>query len=287
MRTSYIRSTETSRTYQSAIALLFGFLPTFKLSNIDIVLTSKENKKFCDSRKSGLSCRCPSIAALTEIAQKKYFEGTRNITLDAEARDELAKKYKLDGIANSMPIFDTILGSICRGGGLPCPYPTRCLTWDLMNKLMTVNEAENNLRESIPENVQKQVLNAHPLLREIINRMQNVSNRVELTKFVLYSGHDETLKPMLTTLGINDGVWPPYATRLIFELYKDRSPGRQDYFVRVVYNGVDYTKYVRFCLPDTLKRGMCPLSSFVQYANQVTPGLNGLMESWYNKACGL
>jgi hypothetical protein len=38
-------------------------------------------------------------------------------------------------------------------------------------------------------------------------------------KFSLISGHDTTIFPILAALGVFDGLWPPYAARIVFELY--------------------------------------------------------------------
>jgi len=37
-------------------------------------------------------------------------------------------------------------------------------------------------------------------------------------KFLLYSGHDDTLIALLASLEIWDGAWPPYASMFVIEV---------------------------------------------------------------------
>lgn len=52
-------------------------------------------------------------------------------------------------------------------------------------------------------------------------------------RFFLYSGHDNTLSPMLGGLGILDGH-PPMASYLVVEVWEAKEGDR---FVQVLYNG--------------------------------------------------
>lgn len=38
------------------------------------------------------------------------------------------------------------------------------------------------------------------------------------SKLNIYSGHDDTVISLLVSLGIWDGVWPPYASMFIIEV---------------------------------------------------------------------
>ena len=39
----------------------------------------------------------------------------------------------------------------------------------------------------------------------------------------MYSGHDTTVAPILHTLGVFNGIAPPYASMIIFELFEGKS----------------------------------------------------------------
>jgi hypothetical protein len=77
--------------------------------------------------------------------------------------------------------------------------------------------------------------------------------------FTLYSGHDTVIAPVLAALGIFDHscTWPPYASRIAFELWKsnlklagnlEQNNSIYDYYVRVVFNGKDVTRFIPSCI---------------------------------------
>jgi hypothetical protein len=43
-------------------------------------------------------------------------------------------------------------------------------------------------------------------------------------KFMMYSGHDSTIMPLLTALGVDFERWPPYISNLVFELWELQPP---------------------------------------------------------------
>jgi hypothetical protein len=119
----------------------------------------------------------------------------------------------------------------------------------------------------------------------------------------VYSGHDTVIAPVLAALGVYQGArcrWPPYASRVAFELWGwPGSAGQQQQqhgsstghtgggaaaaaatssFVRVLFNGRPLTGVVG-CPPGSQ---LCPLADFVA-------GVQGLLGSHRNiaDACGL
>lgn len=54
-------------------------------------------------------------------------------------------------------------------------------------------------------------------------------------KLYLYAVHDVTLIPLLTTLGIFDHKWPPFAVDLTLELYQHQKS--KEWFVQLYYHG--------------------------------------------------
>ena len=114
---------------------------------------------------------------------------------------------------------------------------------------------------------------SHPLLSKVFQRMVLKVSEDEPTKFVLYATHDSTVIPVLVTLGIFSKQWVPYTSRIVFELWEARGligaklegDGLEKYFVRVLFNGRDYTKMITMC-KGSLKFGkLCPLKSFVRF----------------------
>ena len=114
-----------------------------------------------------------------------------------------------------------------------------------------------------------------PLLTNIFRQMEKAVTGSNL-KFVLYSGHDSTITPLSVSLGFGGSTHPPFASRIVFELYENKSNSR-DIFLRILYNGQDVTKLVIFCRGKTTLDGLCPMKCLQQYIEDVTV--------YYNKVC--
>ncbi len=96
---------------------------------------------------------------------------------------------------------------------------------------------------------------------KLIEDQRNDSHGSHLT---IYSGHDTVIAPVLAALGVYNKFcsWPPYASRVVFELWKNNrklSRSRtgmesiRDYYVRVLYNGNDVTKFIPTCISNLQK----------------------------------
>lgn len=97
-----------------------------------------------------------------------------------------------------------------------------------------------------------------PFLQQIILHLQdalgggNESPTEMLSRrLLLFFGHDSTIIPLLTSLGIYDGVWPPLASRVTFELWQCTADNCHQHKVRLLYNGRplqgDLTDTMGFC----------------------------------------
>lgn len=70
--------------------------------------------------------------------------------------------------------------------------------------------------------------------------------------------------PLLVALQIDQGVWPPYASMMLIELYKTTASS-SGYSVRVVYNGKVYN------LPFCNGSDLCDYKTFSTYLSTITP----------------
>jgi hypothetical protein len=92
-------------------------------------------------------------------------------------------------------------------------------------------------------------------IKEILS--STVTGRDIDLKYALFSGHDTTLGPLLSLLGIYDGFWPPYASNLVFEISEDRATSEDNRWgVRVIYNEKEMT------IPGCPPKVPCPWSIF-------------------------
>ena len=87
----------------------------------------------------------------------------------------------------------------------------------------------------------------------LLNSFQNILNKQTSVKWWIYSAHDTTLIGFLTAIDIFDGVQPPYASSLIFELIEEVG----ELFVKIKYN--DEVKVIPGC------KELCPFGWFKEY----------------------
>lgn len=99
-------------------------------------------------------------------------------------------------------------------------------------------------------------------------------NRVQ-DEISVYSGHDTTLTPLLLALELPVDQWPPFASRLIFELYKPSTDSSSvGYLVKVIFNGKDVTKRLKFCVSDVgWAQTGCALKDFINYCGTILVNL--------------
>jgi hypothetical protein len=132
-------------------------------------------------------------------------------------------------------------------------------------------------------------LATHPLLSKIAQRMLAHTSGEGPTKFVLFATHDSTVAPLLIEMGIFQNHWPAYASRIVFELWEARGllgskltgDDTDRHFIRVLYDGRDFTRKLKFC-KDKLKFGkLCPLKAFVK----ALEGGSDSMDVEYSRLC--
>ena len=127
----------------------------------------------------------------------------------------------------------------------------------------------------------------HPMLIQIAKRMINKSRHKSSLKFVLYSGHDSTVTPLLINLGVHDRTrGTPYATRVVFELWKDtlidssKQPESLDnFYFRVLVNGKVVTGEMKFCGDALVKGELCPVRELVSWLSD-GEGVEGMDENY-------
>ena len=270
-----VRSTDYSRTYQSALAFMHGLLPDMDLAKLPLHITSHMN--FCDDRLSGVSCNCPFINQLKEYAKKEKLKMKSNITSyqSGAIKQEVASIYGMS--TQHVPwiggIVEVLMGYVCHGLALPCTHLSRvrgevasdedhCIKLPLIGKLWQYVDARGYIVLSGHAEQKYNLLYIYPLLREITQQLVNLSQGHQVPKITLYSGHDITLTPLIKVFGTYDGHWTPYGSRFIIETY---SSSDNTFYIRVLYNGVDLTSSVIFC-KSHLIHNMCPLQYFSDFA---------------------
>ncbi|XP_048258678.1 2-phosphoxylose phosphatase 1-like [Haliotis rufescens] len=256
------RSTEYSRTYQSAIAFLYAFLPRFNLTEMHVKRVS--NLFFCSEQTLAAPCTCPVLRSLKKQADAQASSAVRNSTGYDTLINAMANIYDMpvSRLPRLWAMMDVFLSHTCNSLPLPCNKQGKCITQRMVTELW--GHVTNYTKYLITdENYRKYAsLALHPFLTEISEQMQDAANGVINTKFHLLSGHDATLVPLTVVFGAGGGTWPRYAARIVLELYSRKDTS--EHYIRVLHDGKDVTREVIFCHGHT-HDGMCPLKQFVDF----------------------
>lgn len=185
--------------------------------------------------------------------------------------------FKVD--PSSLPpvsqIMDTTMVQACHNEFLPS-FAGKCMAVSEFRKL--VNFVNEHGRTKVESRLWKVVsyLKMVPLLHEIANKMKEETKE----KFFLYSGHDSTVDPLLTLLGVNKGNWPPYASRIVFEQYEYH---KNSYF-RILFNGKNLVKELEFCKGNfDENNNLCKTETLINFVN--FRYLKDLRSKNYAEAC--
>lgn len=147
-------------------------------------------------------------------------------------------------------VADALYTRACEKGNQVCAKTTgKCLRADaILDAGDELYEAQyNGNRASVQ-------LGMYPLIHEIVEGMEHLVDPATPHLAVL-AAHDTVVAPLAAALNVFDGKWPPLATRLVFELWREPLLGGR--YLRVLYNGLDLTRQVPGCaLP------LCPQADF-------------------------
>ncbi|KAA0189236.1 hypothetical protein HAZT_HAZT001638 [Hyalella azteca] len=268
-----IHSTKFRRTYQSALAFLHGFLPKFDVSQLRVV--EGRSVSFCNN-----NCRCDRLALLDEKydQERKMFRNSHPGVMDLlERLSAIVKEGPgAPDITHPGAMRDALLVYACHGHALPCVGGV-CVQAEDVSSIISYEEWERRQKKSKAKHKASK-LRAYGLLKDIAQTMDTMM-RDGKPKFVLYSGHDKTLNYLLDSLSLPAYQLPNYASRIIFEVYKNSSfkstseMYRNSFYFRIIYNGKDITKFLPFCSVKIISHytsannvlnavNLCPITSF-------------------------
>eukprot|EP01096_Ripella_sp_DP13-Kostka_P001549 TRINITY_DN1184_c0_g1_i4.p1 TRINITY_DN1184_c0_g1~~TRINITY_DN1184_c0_g1_i4.p1 ORF type:complete len:712 (+),score=328.73 TRINITY_DN1184_c0_g1_i4:48-2183(+) len=257
----YVRSTDTQRTIETAEILLDRIFPERDASKAPIVInTLPENLETMYPHGSCQAFR----EARTEMLKNELFNDFLDHRLSGKHTRELAS---------------LVLPGLRLGGnwsGIHNSLSTR-----LLSDLNKVDQNATILLHSsallsgmtyfqIYKNKTAARLGIGRFVKELVEPIDNLCKDEESKfKMLFYSGHDNTVGPLLVTLGIFDGYHPPMGSVLLLETWKNRS-GK--HFVRFVYN--DQVAEIPGC------PSFCPLEKFHERVAPYIPDN-------YEAECGL
>lgn len=263
----FIKCTKFSRTYESAVSFLYGFLPELNISRVNI--WPMKGTGFCSEKSMKIaSCFCERLSRLSRMIRERVPQSTTGEAYRLQLVISRIFEQPVKMIPHITGIGDALAPTFCHDLPLPCRHDSKspsenanCVTLSLMGEIWKeiINELKSNNDSTY---IEAATLKLYPVLHEIATHMNNLRSSTFAPRFVLYSGHDVTLTPLLLLFGLHDGKWPPYASRFIFETLHHETTN--EYYLRLVYNGKDVTREVTFCKSD-IQDGVCPLEAFQKF----------------------
>ena len=269
----HVLSTDLPRTKQSAAALLTGmFYDSFISKDAEItfnVHADHLNAHLClDKDEKPLSC--PSLAKkFDEVLNGPQFKAFKKNTRPMLESIAYYLSSDVEKLSPFNQIIDTFYTRACHGLGVPVG-PKYTVPLSLIEQSFGYAHRYSTLRHS-GKLAELQTLS---LLSQVAKHIINtVKNEVGNNKLVVYSGHDSMIHPFLQILNNKFQTWPPYASRIVFEVYvqantspNDKNLFNKTYF-RVLYNG-EALDNIKFIGDGKGSRKLFSLSHLMSYLSQ-------------------
>ncbi|GAX81189.1 hypothetical protein CEUSTIGMA_g8622.t1 [Chlamydomonas eustigma] len=234
------RSTNYDRTIKTLAGVLTGLYPDASQSIPVTTATDLDEIMYADTKS------CPHLATFLALAKKMSSEAIFKDPEFGWARSEIKRIFGLDEefFKSSWALTDvndSMTSMKAHGKKIPEEMTEKLIR--VVDRLAT-REFGSFVAPSLKDEHGHQVikLSMGVLLHTLVSNMEIASskkssgekNEAEPTpSLYLYSGHDSTVMPLLTSLGMEVVQWPPYASSLCFELWQLPTG---EHVVKVLYN---------------------------------------------------
>eukprot|EP01130_Rhizamoeba_saxonica_P002242 TRINITY_DN12089_c0_g1_i1.p1 TRINITY_DN12089_c0_g1~~TRINITY_DN12089_c0_g1_i1.p1 ORF type:complete len:407 (-),score=71.87 TRINITY_DN12089_c0_g1_i1:57-1277(-) len=244
----YVRSTNVWRTKQSAQAQMLGLYPD-KISQIPLHIRPREVDNL-----SVNSFSCPKVNNLTaECMNSKEFVETQKNTLDLYRKFNKITGISPDNVAWNREwdhYFDNFNARKCHGIEYPSKNDHYIREKDVYIMSLTASKQTTMLFGG-----EIARLSTADFVEELLTSFNATMFSESSIKYRLFSGHDNTISILLNAFNVHDGLWPPYASHIIIELWEEIP---SQYSVRFIYNGD--VKVIPGC------EAMCSWEKFYSYS---------------------
>ncbi|XP_077579500.1 2-phosphoxylose phosphatase 1 isoform X2 [Stigmatopora nigra] len=306
----WVETTGKSRTLQSGLAFLYGFLPKFDWKKLTV--HSQWSTLFC-----GSACDCPARNRYLEEDQRRQYR----LRL---ADKELERTYADMATTLNIPTrkiraanpIDSLLCHLCHNISFPCVFSKdrstkRCLSTTQFAVIRRQQLDDEIDRTKVGFYRKFAILAMYPYLNRTANKMERVAKVAAGTwkpraggeeVFTLSSAHDVTMAPLLSALGLEKARFPPFAARLVFEMWEstsvkqgqlDQKAGKGErsklkdgpFFIRLLYNQEDVTYQTAFCSSSfrSTSQPLCSLKKFLSFVRRDM--FNVVNATSYREAC--
>lgn len=274
-----VMSTDYSRTVQSVAALLTGMFGGFFRHHDEKIKIQVQNDKYRESHflkdDQESQIYCPALGLkLKEIWRTEKLRRLKKVIDPVRMEYSELFNINIGKVASLDRLIDILYADLCHGKNLPkgpngkVSYSLASRSFQLADRLITDKHA--------PVAELQTLAIVSRMMLEISNHISKKSNR---RKLVVFSGHDTVILPLLVLLGVHDNKWPPYASRVVFELWhnangpKNRKEDEfyskfQNHYIRVLYNGKPLTSSVKICQGKIVDEDLCPAREFLKYVSE-------------------
>jgi len=221
----WVRSTDVPRTFQSAMANLWALYPPATrpdgtIGIIDLHTMDGGNENMYDNG------NCPRYTQRA-LQLQNTTAWTNHVAKYAPLANQVAQIFDVSSPPTWSQLVDNLEARLCH----ELPFP-KGITAEMLEEFMDAASWELNYLWNDPIIGR---LGLGDFLGEIFDRILGYIGGDNTVKYFYYSGHDSTVGPLSALIGGFDGMWPPYASHIEFELWS--TPDNTNYFVQVKYNG--------------------------------------------------
>jgi hypothetical protein len=284
----YVQSTDFRRTIRSAGAFLLGFLPSLQKLR-EMVAIHVQPGTVNQAPPIGVPltykpCRTLYKLRETENRQRGYHKKEKQFRW---LYDKVVAFFNLT-VSVETPwteIFDKFMTRGCHAPNphslLPCTRDGKCVDCRLGEVLF--DYADWSMSEKYPPNASLAAVT--PFLRHsLLDPMGKIISGDKTSpqyKIMLTFTHDSMLSQLFKAIGLSVKEWIPYASRLTFELWKEKYQEDPHHFIRVLFNGKVVTRDLLFPRLDG------DTEELVDFDLLKIRSI-GLLNTWtYNKMCGI
>lgn len=280
----YVRSTNYPRTLQSAVGLLLGLLRPPSASAVRILVNDQDHKEIMHGVGLSASSKaseqnpgqpeeehhgsCPK--AVQTLKQQLAGFKIRN-----PLRQELVTLFGPNISHRTITdIADQVHSRICHSLSLPCTNEGGCMQASMaLSVAAEANRMYCEKYQGAHGGKTASVLSMHPFLSEIFKVLQSNADGSSRVRLAVYVGHDTVIAPILAALGYPVCGWPPYASRITFELWQKDKHLRPSH-IRILFNGRPITASIAGCSEE-----LCPMKVVLSHVNHALHPSGSFAES--------
>ena len=250
----YYRSDDMPRTLMSGQTLLQSLFGTSISTNKDLTRIVVHTGDYKNDILIPNPSTCPKLNDI--LIDAKNSKSYQTLVSKIQSHESMLKYKHLNG--DEKNIMDCLMTTICTDRSLPPGLND--FDGEEGNSTFATLMNYDTLQWGYTftfNNAQYSKLAIGPLWAEIIDKVKlaqerrNIHQKDNSPRMTLYSGHDDTIMPLLATLGPwfqKNMIWAPYASMFIIEIHGVLNKNKiVKHVFRLVYNGQVLTKHIDEC----------------------------------------